>query len=797
MKKQKILLIIMLIFNISLSSQITINGKVIDRDSQKPLSFANIKIADTFLGTVSGNDGSFSLQVKSLPVTLIISFIGYQTDTIVVNENQFLTIYLAPKSILTDEITVTDIRLDDNSPKNFTNLSIEKIQSLKTGQDLPLILNFTPSVVATSDAGNGVGYSDIRIRGTDITRINVTINGVPYNDPESQGVFWVDIPDIASSADNIQIQRGVGTSSFGTASFGASINILTGVMKNDPFVELQTNGGSFNTWGASAKFATGLIKDNWYLEGRLSHQYSDGYIDRAWSNLNSTYLSGGYYGKNTIVKGLFMAGIEKTYQAWGGVPKEYLDDPILRRYNPYTYENETDNYWQYHYHLNVTQKINDKNTLNATLFYIDGLGYYEQYKDNKKLSNYKIPPVILIDTTSNDTIMINSMDIIQRKYLDNDFYGAIMSHIFDNNKNLKIRTGLNLYQYDGWHYGKIIWMQYAHNTPINYEWYRNRSIKKEFSLFTKIDYAINEYFNLFTDLQYRYIDFAIKGTDDAFISDTLSKYYNFFNPKLGLVYKISKKDELYLLLGMSHREPNRDNLMLINEDSLKPVPETLYDVELGYSRYFSKGIVNINTFYMYYDNQLVLTGKINDVGDPIMQNVPTSYRAGVELIWNFNFTKWLSWDANCTFSENKIKKMKIYIDDYDLWPQQRIYQVENRPISFSPSIVASSILTFKPISNLSVSIQSKYVSKQYIDNTGDEECIIEPFIVNNIRLDYCIKGKKFDKINLFVNFNNIFNEYYETNAWVYRYYEAGNEYKDFGYFPQATFNVLAGLNFYW
>ena len=298
MKKQKILLIIMLIFNISLSSQITINGKVIDRDSQKPLSFANIKIADTFLGTVSGNDGSFSLQVKSLPVTLIISFIGYQTDTIVVNENQFLTIYLAPKSILTDEITVTAIRLDDNSPKNFTNLSIEKIQSLKTGQDLPLILNFTPSVVATSDAGNGVGYSDIRIRGTDITRINVTINGVPYNDPESQGVFWVDIPDIASSADNIQIQRGVGTSSFGTASFGASINILTGVMKNDPFVELQTNGGSFNTWGASAKFATGLIKDNWYLEGRLSHQYSDGYIDRAWYNLNSTYLSGGYYGKN-------------------------------------------------------------------------------------------------------------------------------------------------------------------------------------------------------------------------------------------------------------------------------------------------------------------------------------------------------------------------------------------------------------------------------------------------------------------------------------------------------------------
>ncbi|MGB4229318.1 MAG: carboxypeptidase-like regulatory domain-containing protein, partial [Bacteroidales bacterium] len=328
MKKQKILLIIMLMFSVSLSSQITINGKVIDKDSQKPLPFANIKIEGTFLGAVSSNDGNFSLQVKSLPVTLIISYIGYETDTIVVNENQFLTIYLAPKSILTDEITVTAIRQDDNAPKNFTNLSIEKIQSIKTGQDLPLILNFTPSVVATSDAGNGVGYTDIRIRGTDITRINVTINGVPYNDPESQGVFWVDIPDIVSSADNIQIQRGVGTSSFGTASFGASINILTGVMKNDPFVELQTHGGSFNTWGASAKFATGLIKDNWYLEGRLSHQYSDGYIDRAWSNLNSAYLSGGYYGKNTIVKGLFMAGIEKTYQAWGGVPKEYLDDPI-------------------------------------------------------------------------------------------------------------------------------------------------------------------------------------------------------------------------------------------------------------------------------------------------------------------------------------------------------------------------------------------------------------------------------------------------------------------------------------
>jgi iron complex outermembrane receptor protein len=797
MKKQTILVIIALLLTISLSSQITIKGKVIDQGSQKPLSFANIKIAGTFLGTVSGNDGSFSLQVKSLPVTLITSFIGYESDTITVNENQFLTIYLAPKSILTDEITVTAIKQDDNAPKNFTNVSIEKIQSLKTGQDLPLILNFTPSVVATSDAGNGIGYTDIRVRGTDITRINVTINGVPYNDPESQGVFWVDIPDIATSTDNIQIQRGVGTSSFGTASFGASINILTGVMKNDPFVEIQTLGGSFNTFGTSAKFATGLIKDNWYLEGRLSHQYSDGYIDRAYSNLNSTYLSGGYYGKNTIVKGLFMSGYEKTYQAWGGVPKEYLDDPKLRRYNPYTYENETDNYWQYHYHLNLTQKINDKNTFNATLFYIDGLGYYEQYKDDKKLSKYNLQPVILIDTTSNDTITINSMDIIQRKFLENDFYGIIISHIFNNNKNLKIRTGLNLYQYDGWHYGKIIWMQYAHNTPINYEWYRNRSIKNEFSIFTKLDYTFNEYFNLFADLQYRYVDFSIKGTDDAFISDTICKYYNFFNPKLGLVYKISKNDELYLLTGISHREPNRDNLMLVTEDNLKPVPETLYDLELGYTRFFSKGIVNINTFYMYYDNQLVLTGKINDVGDPIMQNVPSSYRAGVELIWNFNFTKWLSWDANCTFSENKIKKMKIYIDDYDLWPQQRINEVENTPISFSPSIVASSILTLKPIKNLSISLQSKYVSKQYIDNTGDEQCIIDPFFVNNIRVDYSIKGKKFDKINVFVNFNNIFNEYYETNAWVYRYYSAGEEYKDFGYFPQATFNVIAGLSFCW
>ncbi|MDD3755175.1 MAG: TonB-dependent receptor [Bacteroidales bacterium] len=797
MKKQNILFVIMLMLSFSLNSQIIITGKVIDQETQSPLPWANIKIDGTYLGTVSGNDGNFTLNVKSLPVTLIISYMGYETDTVVVKEQQKNLIALKRKSILTDEIVVSAIRQEDKSPKTYTNVTIEKIQSLKAGQDLPLILNFTPSVVATSDAGNGIGYTDIRIRGTDITRINVTINGVPYNDPESQGVFWVDIPDIASSSDNIQIQRGVGTSSFGAASFGASINILTGVLKADPFVELQALGGSFNTFGASAKFGTGLIKDNWYLEGRLSHQYSDGYIDRAFSELNSAYLSGGYYGKNTIIKGLFMAGYEKTYQAWGGVPKEYLNDAKLRRYNPYTYENETDNYWQYHYHLNITQKLNEKNTFNATLFYINGYGFYEQYKKDKKLSNYNLEPVILIDTTRNDTITIKSMDLVQRKFLENDFYGIIMSHIYNNNKNLRIRTGLNYYEYDGWHYGRIIWMQYAHNVPINHEWYKNRSLKNEFSIFTKFDYDINEFLTLYADIQYRYVDFTIKGTDDAFISDTLRKFYNFWNPKLGLNYNISQNDELYLLTGISHREPNRDNLMLTDVDSLRPVHETLYDLELGYTRKFKNGLININAFYMYYDNQLVLTGKINDVGDPIMQNVPESYRTGVELIWNFDFTKWLSWDANFTFSENKIKKITMYIDDYELWPSQRSLVLKNTPISFSPSIVASSILTFKPLPALSISLLSKYVSKQYIDNTGDESCTIDPFMVHNIRIDYTIKGKKFDKINLFVTFNNIFNEFYETNAWVYRYYDGGVEYKEFGYFPQATFNVIGGLTFRW
>ena len=792
-------LFFLVLLQTGLMAQYSLTAKVTDKENGKVLAGANVMINNTFRSTITNTKGEFTFnKLFEGEYDLRVSFLGFKTyeEKINLNSDKSIQIKLEPMVYMSDEIIISASRENPALSNTKTTLDAEQINRSNNGQDLPYLLRMTPSLVLTSDAGAGIGYTGMRIRGSDLSRINVTLNGVPVNDAESQGVFFVDLPDLASSIDNMQIQRGVGTSTNGAAAFGASINIKTDEFSADPYAELNSAAGSYNTLKSSLKFGSGLINGKWNFNGRVSTIASDGYIDRASSDLKSAYLSTAYYGEKDIFKAIAILGKEKTYQSWYGIPKDSLE--TNRTYNPAGemydnngkfigyYDNQTDNYWQNYYQLHYAHQFSKSLNFTAAGFYTRGYGYYESYRNDEDFADYGLNDTII----GGDTI--SSSDMITRKWLDNHYYGFNLSLIYNNNP-LKITAGGGWNQYDGDHYGNVIWSQIARYKEFDRNWYLNNGKKTEANVFAKAEYSFNENLTAFADLQFRTINYKIEGTHDDLRVLDQDHNFNFINPKLGLFYKLNSKNNLFTSIAISNREPNR-SVYRDADDNQNINSEELNDFELGYVFNSNKFSFSANAFYMLYKDQLVMTGKINNVGAAIMQNVDNSYRAGIEVEAGWMISNKIRWNVNATYSQNKIKDFTTYVDDWDNWGSQIEETYASTDISYSPSIIANSDISFEPLNNMIISLMSNYVGKQYIDNTTNDERSLDAYFINNININYSIETNFIKRIEFLVSLNNIFGEKYVSNAWVYRYSAGGELNNMAGYYPQAEFNFMAGIN---
>lgn len=685
-----------------------------------------------------------------------------------------------------DEVLVSAVRVTAQSPVTFSNLDKKDIAPRNLGQDIPVLMNYLPSVVTTSDAGAGVGYTGIRVRGSDATRVNVTINGIPYNDSESHGTFWVNMPDFASSVENLQLQRGVGTSTNGAGAFGASLNLLTDAVSEEASGEISSSYGSFNTRKHTVKFSTGKLNDHFEMAGRLSVIRSDGYIDRASSDLKSYFLQGAYVSDKTLIKALVFGGHEITYQAWNGVDAETLEDNRTfnsagmyedENGNTRFYDNEIDNYKQDHAQLHWNQKISDYWSTNLAFHYTYGRGYFEQYRPDASFSEYGLNPI----PQGNDTI--NSTDLIRRKWLDNDFYGTTFSAHYEKDR-MDFIVGGAWNKYEGDHFGEIIWARYASQSGIRDRYYDDFSVKTDFNVFAKVNYQLSEYWNLFGDLQYRTIRYKANGVQEDFVDDR----FNFFNPKMGVTYILNPKHNFYFSYARAGREPNRNDY-----EEGNPRPEYLNDFELGW-RYLSGSRVklNVNAYYMRYKDQLVLTGELNDVGAPIRENSGDSYRIGLEA------------DATVYLSDRWIIRPNIALSDnrnvdFVFRRDGELQHLGNTNIAFSPKVVGGNMLTFLPVDNLQLSLLSKYVGKQYMGNIDAESSELDDYFINDFNVQYEIKTNTlFKSIVLNGLVNNIFDVKYESNGYFYTYDDdtvnpgSVTTVEGAGYYPQAGINFLVG-----
>ena len=687
--------------------------------------------------------------------------------------------------LLLEPVEVKAIRAGENSPFTKTNLTRKQIEKVNLGQDLPFILNQTPSVVVNSDAGNGVGYTGIRIRGSDASRINVTLNGVPFNDAESQGNFFVDLPDFSSSVGSIQVQRGVGTSSNGAGAFGASINISTNEPNLKPYVEFNNSYGSFNTWKNTLKVGSGLVGDHFTTDFRLSQITSDGYIDRATSDLKSFYFSTAYLGKNNSIRFNMFSGKEKTYQAWYGVSEADLKTNRTINYAGMErpgepYDNETDNYKQDHYQLFYNQDITKRLKFSTGLFYIRGKGYYEQYKADEAYADYGLPePVYGSD-------IITNTDLVRQLWLDNDFYGNIFSlHYKDNSSQLTLGGGWS--RYKGNHYGDVVWAEKGLALPGR--WYDLDADKNDFTIYFKQQTKVGSVVSVFYDLQYRRVKYDIDGFRYNPQLSVNSKY-NFFNPKFGLSFEKNSWSG-YLSYSRGQKEPNRDDF----EASLtqQPKAEKLNDFEVGVEKKSNNCTIGITGYYMHYKDQLVLTGKINDVGAYTRTNIPKSYRAGVELVAAAKICSWLNASGNFSSSSNKVEDFIEYIDDYDNGIQ-KTNQYSSTDIAFSPSIVGGATINFIPFRNGELSFIGKYVGKQYLDNTQNESRKLNAYYTQDARFIYTISKKWLKEVNIILQANNVFDKLYEPNGYTFSYYYGGSLTTENYYFPMAGRNYMVGLN---
>ncbi|WP_405384515.1 TonB-dependent receptor [Maribacter sp. LLG6340-A2] len=692
---------------------------------------------------------------------------------------------LQGSKVVLDEVFVSALRVTKESPVTFSNLTKEDIKPRNLGQDIPVLMNFLPSVVTTTDAGAGVGYTGIRVRGSDATRVNVTINGIPYNDAESQGTFWVNMPDFASSTESLQLQRGVGTSTNGAGAFGASLNVLTDGFSQDAYGQISSSVGSFNTFRHNLKFSTGMLNEKVEISGRLSKINSDGYIDRARSDLDSYFLQGAYKDDNTLIKALLFGGHEITYQAWYGIDAQTLQDD--RTFNPsgiYTdengntqfYDNEVDNYKQDHAQLLWNEQISEYWSTNIALHYTRGRGFFEQFREDDDFATYSFEPITV------DGDEVNTTDLIRRRWLDNDFYGTVFSANYKKNK-LDLIVGGGFNKYEGDHFGEVIWARYASNSSYKDRYYDDNSTKTDFNIYTKANYQLNDQWSLYADLQYRTVGYEANGEDTGVVDDT----FNFFNPKAGVTFDLNKNNNFYFSYAVANREPNRNDY-----ESGNPKPERLNDFELGW-RYLSADVqVNTNMYYMNYKDQLVLTGQLNDVGAPLRENVGESYRLGLELDAHIKLGPTWSIKPNLALSTNKNQ-------DFVFERDGELEELGNTNIAFSPNLILGNIISYDPTNNLNVSFLSKYVGKQYMGNIDSDNSVLDAYSQSDLNVQYTFNCNGFLKsIVLSGLVNNVFNAKYVSNGYFYTYDDDFSvpdtitTIEGAGYYPQAGTNFLLG-----
>ncbi|MFM1779940.1 MAG: hypothetical protein RJB49_233 [Bacteroidota bacterium] len=787
MKKATTLIITLIVCVQSLFAQ-KIQGLVFDQDTKAPLWGASVSVKGSQKGNVTDAKGHFILSAPSDAV-LQVRFVGY--DPVEVKASQSNNISLKKSNYLQDEVVVRATRADENSAMAYSNMSAEEVGKSNLGQDMPMLLNFTPSVVTTSDAGAGIGYTGIRIRGSDATRVNVTVNGIPINDSESQGTFWVNMPDFASSVNSVQIQRGVGTSTNGAGAFGGSVNMQTNTFESKAYGEVHASGGSFGTLKTTIKGGSGLLGGKFTLDGRLSRIVSDGFIDRASSNLLSAYFSAGYFGKKSFARFNYFTGNEKTYQSWYGTPesritgsvadmqafidRNYLSpqdaDNLLksgRTYNYYTYDNQTDNYAQDHFQLIMNHRLTEAWNLDLNAHYTYGRGYYEEFKPAADLINYGFAN------------SLRSVDVIRRKWLDNDFYGSTFALNYTGSQKIKFTFGGAWNRYVGRHFGVL-------QDPFpGREWYRSRSQKTDLNLYAKGNINLSAAWNAYVDVQYRTVGYRMFGTADKFLNLNSDNSYSFFNPKFGLTHQLSEKSKVYGSVSAGSKEPSRQDF--VDNAAGNPRPEYLQDYEVGYERSGRRYGLQINGYFMNYQDQLVLTGAVNSTGDAIRTNVESSYRLGVETMLNVQISKRLVWSGNVTLSQNRIQNFKERMTDYDTY-DQIVINHGNTDIAYSPSVIAGNTVTYS-VGSFEASLLSKYVGKQYLDNTSDEARSLEAYTTQDIRLKYTLKkGPVFTLL-----LNNVMNEQYSSNGYTYSYRYGGATTTENFYYPQAGFNFLLGAS---
>ncbi len=723
----------------------------------------------------------------------------------------FLTPSLAQTTVVQDsipeiqleEVKLAGLRVDEDQPFSFSNVDKEELASRNLGQDLPIMLNYLPGVVTTSDAGAGIGYTGIRVRGSDATRVNVTINGIPYNDSESQGVYWVNMPDFTSSVSSLQIQRGVGTSTNGSGAFGASINLLTDGVSQNAYASIANTGGSFNTLKHTLKFSTGLLNDHFEISGRLSKITSNGYIERAGSDLKSYFLQAAFQDENTLIKALAFGGHEITYQSWFGLDANTLK--TKRRYNPAGeiyddngnleghYDNQVDNYRQDHYQLHWNQKIDAYTSMSVGLNYTYGRGYYEEYKDlwfeqnvnfssDNNFSYLGLQPINIGGTT------IDTTENIIQKWLDNDYYVATFS-LNKQKGNTELNLGALFSSYVGDHFGELIFANYASDVQPGHRFYENQGDKKEGNIYAKINHRFNDHISGYLDLQYRSISYSANGNLKGPEPISIDKNYVFFNPKAGMVYNHNPKNKFYVSFARANREPSRSDF-----ENGNPQPEELNDYELGWRFNTAKTSLLVNVYLMDYTNQLALTGALDDVGSPIRENVGKSSRLGIEIEGTFSLANRWTWQPNLTLSRNRNQDFYFQRDGV-------LTHLGDTHLSFSPAMVAGNIIAFQPSSQWKIALLTKHVGEQFMGNIDSETSRLEAYTVSDLNVNYRILPKSlFKEINVSLLLNNFLGTKYVSNGYFstfdddYSVPGVVSTVEGAGYYPQARFNFLAGLS---
>lgn len=775
-------------------------GRVTD-SSGEPIVGANILIEESNLITYTDEKGKFYLNSNSTNIDIQVSHVGYLTKEIEFsNPNQEINIVLDDGIILKDEIKVISTRAKYNSPFAFTNISKSFIEKNNSGKDIPFLINSTPSTYSTSDAGNGIGYTGVRIRGSDATRINVTINGIPYNDSESHGVFWVNVSDLASSANSIQVQRGVGSSTNGGGAFGGTVSIKTGKASEDFKLKYSSSAGSYKSFKNTLELNSGLIKNKINMNLRLSKINSDGYVDRATSDLKSYYASASYYSDKTSIDLINFSGKERTYQSWWGTPEGRINNDIEemnnvianngysdeqadnllnsgRTFNYYTYDNQTDNYQQDHYQMHFNHDISNTANLHLALHYTYGRGYYEEFREDDNLSNYY------------DFLENKSLDLVRRRWLSNHFYGLTYSFSKKFDKS-EINIGGALNEYDADHFGEIIQPQLMVSEP----YYFSKSFKKDGNIFIKYNLNITESAELFTDMQLRGYSHKMKGNDNDKSIIDVDKNNVFFNPKVGLTKSLNDKVILYGSIAVANREPIRSDYI---DSKIEPKHESLVNIELGKGFNYNIGSFNTNLYLMEYNNQLITTGEVNDVGAYIRENVKKSRRFGVEFTNVLN-SKDFYVNSSLSLSRNLVYNFNETLYDYGAdFSQYNI--IENKygvtDLAFSPGVLLNNHFEWKANKFLSFILNSKYVGKQYLDNTSNEKRVLKDFLINDFKIQTNLTNNVFNNLFFKIEINNIFNVKYSSNGYTFGYY-GGMDYevRENYFYPQATRNIMFSVS---